>query len=246
MADGYSRSPFSLKGAIVQFGGFPIIPLPIPQIIMFQYNPETLARSLNPFSKPEDEAKMKEKLTGKSAKLDAGFDPEESFNLTLFLDATDHLETPDQFPHQITVVTGVADRLSALELLLYPEGDGLLKNLLSSAIGAIGGGSTQAKLDSLVNRSRVPITLFFFGPGRIVPVRLTSFNVEENWWNVALYPLRAKVTIGMKVVTATELASDDRVAAQIARGCYDFTRAQKEVLAALNIANTVESIAGMF
>jgi hypothetical protein len=246
MGDSYSRSPFLLRGAIVQFGGFPIIPLPIPQIILFQYNPDSMTRSLTPFNKPEDEAKMKERLTAKSSKLDAGFDPEETFNLTLFLDATDHLETPDQFPHQITVVTGVADRLSALELLLYPEGDGLLKNLLSSAIGAIGGGSTKVKIDQMINRGRVPITLFFFGPGRLVPVRLTSFNVEETWWNVALYPLRAKVTIGMKVITANDLATDDRVAAQIARGCYDFTRAQKEILAALNIANTVESIAGMF
>jgi len=246
MGSGYSRAPFMLRGAIVQFGGFPIIPLPIPQIIMFQYNPDTMSRSLNAFNKPEADKDIKEKLTGKNAKLDAGFDPEETFNLTLFLDATDHLETPDQFPHQITVVTGIADRLSALELLLYPEGDGLLKNLLSSAIGAIGGGSTKSNLDKMINRGEVPITLFFFGPGRIVPVIITSFNVEETWWNVALYPLRAKVTLGMKVLTATELAKDKRVAAQIARGCYDFTRAQKEILAALNIANTVESIAGMF
>lgn len=243
MASGYSRSPFMLRGAIVQFAGFPIIPLPIPQIIMFQYNPESISRSLNPFNRALTKV-QKEEVEKKTGKLDAPWDPEETFNVTLLLDATDHLETPDQFPHQITVVTGVADRLSALELLLYPEGNGLLKGLLTSAIGSLSGGKLNP--NNLIKKDAVPITLFVFGPGRILPVVFTSFNVEETWWNVALYPLRAKVTIGMRVLTSAELYYDGRVSAKIAGVCYDITRAQKEILAALNIANTVESIAGMF
>jgi hypothetical protein len=236
MGDGYSRAPFLLKGALLQFAGFPIIPLPIPQVIIFQYNPESMSRSLNTFFKPD--TAMETKLLSKDTKLDAGFDPEETFNVTLFLDGTDHLETENP----ITLLTGVADRLSALELLLYPEGDGLLKNLLSSAVSAIGGSKVNPK--NLISPGKVPITLFIWGPGRIVPVRLTSFNVEETWWNSLLYPLRAKVTIGMKVIHAQEFDGDPRtVPAAIARVCYDFTRAQKEILAALNIANTVESVA---
>jgi hypothetical protein len=239
MGDGYSRSPRLIKGAIVQFGGFPIIPLPIPNIIIFQYNPESMSRSLNPFNKPptDEQKKAIQEATGK---LDAPFDPEETFNVTLFLDATDHLE----IENPITIVTGVADRMAALEMLLYPEGDGLLKGLLSSAITSISGGAL--KPDSLINRGKVPITLFVWGTGRIVPVRLTSFNVEETSWNIALYPLRARVTIGMKVITSAELYADGRTAATIAGVCYDFTRGQKEILAALNIANTVESVVGMF
>jgi hypothetical protein len=236
MGDGYSRAPFLLKGALLQFGGFPIIPLPIPQVIIFQYNPESMSRSLTTFAKDEQESALQKKLTAKDAKLDMGFDPEETFNVTLFLDGTDHLESENP----ITLLTGVADRMAALELLLYPEGDGLLKGLLSSLVTSIGGASVDPK--KLISPGKVPITLFIWGPGRIVPVRLTSFNVEETWWNSLLYPLRAKVTIGMKVIHSNEFANDPRVPAQIARVCYDFTRAQKEILAALNIANTVESV----
>lgn len=239
MGDGYSRSPRLIKGAIVQFAGFPIIPLPIPNVIIFQYNPDSMQRSMSPFNADVTKEKL-DKLKTHPATLDQPWDPEETFNVTLFLDATDHLETENP----ITIVTGVADRLAALEMLLYPEGDGLLKGLLSNAIKSISGGSL--KPDDLISKGKVPITLFVWGTGRIVPVRLTSFNVEETSWNIALYPLRAKVTIGFKVVTSAELYDDGRVAATIAGVCYDFTRAQKEILAALNVANTAESIAGMF
>lgn len=241
MADGYSRSPFLLKGAIVQFAGLPIIPLPIPNIILFQYNPDSIQRSLTPFA-PKT-AEEKEAALKKDPKaLDQPFNPEESFNLTLFLDATDALETPDQFPHQIAVATGVADRLAALEQLLYPEGASRGLELLGSLVGAIGGKKVDPTKQ--IVRTKVPITLFVWGTGTIVPVRLSTFNVEETWWNFLLYPLRAKVTIGMKVVTSAELYADkDRpIAGKIAGACYDFTRVQKEILALLNIANTVESV----
>jgi hypothetical protein len=240
MASGYSRSPFLLKGAIVQFAGLPIIPLPIPNIILFQYNPDSISRSLKPFNYSD---KQKEDMLKSDPKaFDQPFDPEENFNVTLFLDATDALETPDSFPHQIAVATGVADRLAALEQLLYPEGSSRGLELLGSLVGAIGGKKVDPTKQ--VKRPKTPITLFVWGTGTIVPVRLTSFNVEEQWWNFLLYPLRAKVTIGMKVVTSAELYADKdrKISATIAGACYDFTRVQKEILALLNIANTIESV----
>lgn len=241
MADGYSRSPFLLKGAIVQFAGLPIIPLPIPNIILFQYNPDSIQRSLSSFAQPNDKEKPGETKKTPRA-FDQIHDPEETFNVTLFLDATDALETPDQFPHQVAVATGVADRLAALEQLLYPEGDSRGLELLGSLSSAIGG--KKIDLSKMLSRGKVPVTLFVWGTGTIVPVRITSFNVEETWWNFLLYPLRAKVTLGMKVVTSTELYADkDRpIAGKIAGACYDFTRVQKEILALLNIANTVASV----
>lgn len=249
MGDGYSRSPKLLKGAIVQFVEMPIIP--IPNIIVFQYNPESLSRTLSPYAPPDPaQSKGTEASPPGSTPADPAsqpFDPTESFNLSLFLDASDALEAPES--HPVAFVTGVADRIAALEMLLYPAGDSLLGGLVGSISVSIGGagGGISASLQKSAKRPEVPVTLFIWGPGRIVPVRLTSFSVEEQQWNQLLYPTRAKVTVGMKVITKEALDKPGNASAgkDIAKFCYDFTRGQKEVLALANVANTVESILGI-
>lgn len=248
MGDGYSRSPKLLKGAIVQFKEMPIVP--IPNIIVFQYNPDSLSRSLTPYAPPEPAAKSGGDTPPGTTPADPAaqpFDPTETFNITLFLDATDALETPES--HPVAFVTGVADRIAALEMLLYPTGDSLLGGLVGSISVSIGGagGGISASLKKTAAAPEVPVTLFIWGPGRIVPVRLTSFSVEEQQWNQLLYPTRAKVTVGMKVITkeALDKPGNSTAGKEIAKFCYDFTRGQKEALALANVANTVESILGI-
>jgi hypothetical protein len=246
MGDGYSRSPNLLKGAIVQFVEMPIVP--IPNIIIFQYNPDTLQRTLTPYAPPEPSSRAPGETPPSTAPADAAsqpFDPAETFNLSLVLDASDALETPES--HPVAFVTGVADRIAALEMLLYPTGDSLLGNLVGSINVSVSGGAISASLRRSAARPEVPVTLFIWGPGRIVPVRLTSFNVEEQQWNQLLYPTRAKVTVGLKVITkdALERPGNSSAGKAIAKFCYDFTRGQKELLALANIANTVEAVAGV-
>src|SRR5688500_16341146 len=115
---GYSRSPKILKGALIQFSSAMI--LPIPNVIIFQYNPESLTRTLTGYS-PESSSSPAGKLADlatKPADNTQPPDPAEAFNLQLYLDATDALEHPAT--HPVAVLTGVADRLAALEMLLYP------------------------------------------------------------------------------------------------------------------------------
>src|SRR6266571_1331804 len=104
MANGYSRSPKLLKGALIQFSA-PML-IPIPNIIIFQYNPETMTRTLSPWLPPvrertysydenqsldtETAALSKEQLN----QLRQPYDPDESFSLTLELDAADAFEHP--------------------------------------------------------------------------------------------------------------------------------------------------------
>ena len=229
MADGYSRSPKLLKGALVELAE-PFLG-PIPNIILFQYNPETVTRTLTPWAPPaEDDAAQASDGTAQP------FDPSESFTLDLELDATDALEEP--LTHPVAVLSGVADRIAALEMLLYPLGDSLLGGALGSLFGAV----------EAVPRASVPIVLFVWGPGRIVPVRLTSFTVEEQAYNPILYPIRAKVSVGLKVLTDaafTKPGKELTLAEEIAVGAYKWTRGQKEVLARLNLLNSAESILGM-
>lgn len=259
-------SSWLLKGALIYFGA-PML-IPVPNIIIFQYNPESLTRSLTPWQPPskrvfaeyDEKGNLKNESELKAyneqlAKLSQPYDPTETFNLTLELDATDALEQPDS--HPVAVATGVSDWLAAIEMLLYPPGDSLLGGLLGSVSGAVSfsagglsvGGGASPDTEQL-SRKDAPIVLFFWGPGRIVPVRITTMSIEEQQFSPLLYPTRAKVTLGIRVLDLDDLVQvtgdpATGAAADLARACYKFTRAQKEVLATANLANGVESIISM-
>jgi len=248
MTNGYSRSPKLLKGALVEFSERFIGP--VPNIIIFQYNPESLSRSLEVWQPPaqSDEDSGEERSAPPPSTAQPS-NPPETFTLSLELDATDELETGDP----IAVATGVADRIAAMEMLLYPQEGSLLGDLLGSISGSIsvgaGGisaGGSAGAAEEAVPRGTVPIVLLVWGPGRIVPVRLTSFSVEEQAFSPILYPIRAKVSVGLKILTPEDLSGHpDGLAKDIAIGAFKLTRAQKQVLAAANLANSVQSILGM-
>ena len=245
MGSGYSRNPKLLKGALIQFSA-PLL-VPIPNLIIFQYNPESISRKLTPWSPPskEDREHPDEKLL---KQLKQPYDPEESFTLQLEFDATDSLETPEE--HPIEFVTGVADRLAAMEMLLYPPTQSALSALLNVdinvSVSSSGISASATKHVDTIPPLSVPVVLFFWGPGRIVPVRIESFSVDEQAFLPTLYPMRAKVTLGMKILDKTAFdPNDNSVPVKIAKACYDATRVQKEALALANVANSVESIMGM-
>ena len=244
MPIGYTQSPKLLKGALVEFSERFIGP--IPNIIIFQYNPESLTRSMevyNPFHEKDitDEETGKRIRTAHWVSASAQpFDPLETFSLSLELDATDDLETGDP----IVVVTGVADRVAALEMLLYPQEESLLGGLLSSVSTALAGGAISDT--TTLPRGTVPVVLFVWGPGRVVPVRLTTFQVEEQAFSPLLYPIRAKVSVGIRVLSEFEISLFPKsLAKDIALTAYKITLKQKQTLAAANVANSVESILGI-
>ncbi|OEU65036.1 MAG: hypothetical protein BBJ57_04310 [Desulfobacterales bacterium PC51MH44] len=248
MPTGYPRSPKLQKGALIrlseEFLG------PIPNIIVFQYNPETLTRSLSPWRSRAQEGEGGEESESGEANTAQPFDPGETFNLTLEFDAADALEVPENNP--VEVISGIADRIAALEMLLYPSEEEMQAGLQESEESSLGGGeeaSGGAETSSEpVPRPRVPVVLFVWGPGRIVPVRLTSFQVEEQAYSPTLYPIRAEVTVGLRVLTEHSFRASNREvsgAEELAIAAYKYTRGQKETLARANIANITDSILGM-
>jgi hypothetical protein len=245
MPSEYPRSPKLLKGALIQFSA-PML-IPIPNIIVFQYNPESMTRKIKSWGPATQDGDGASKDPKEESPLAQPFDPNETFSLSLELDAADALEEPEK--HPVAVISGVADRIAAMEMLLYPPGESTLGGLLgvsvAASLGGVGASAGGAAAD-IVPRKDVPVVLFFWGPGRIVPVRLTDFSVEEQAFSPTLYPLRAKVTVGLKVLDARAFDAQEQTAVvKIAKACYTFTRAQKEALAMANVANTVESIIGM-
>ncbi len=240
----FSRTPLLLKGALVEFSERFLGP--VPNVIIFQYNPETMTRTLMTASP----AGGSERQTGdeQASRTAQPGDPPESFSLALELNAADALEQPES--HPVAFLSGVADRLAAMEMLLYPDEGSLLGGLVGSISGSLGGGGAASLGGALggarpVPRGTVPVVLFVWGPGRMLPVRLTSFSVEEQAYSPTLYPIRAKVTIGLQVLNPQDFPAPRKIPQDIAVFAYEFTKKQKQVLAAANMANSVESILGM-
>lgn len=228
MPGGYSRSPRLVKGALVRLGE-PFLG-PVPNVIVFQYNPTSLTRELTPWTPPDGDAEGG--ASPSTPETAQPYDPGETLTLELELDAADDLQEPEA--HPVTAVSGVADRIAALEMLLYPEGESLLGGLF-----ALGGA---------VPRRSVPVVLLVWGPGRILPVRLTSFSVDEQAFSPTLYPIRAKVSVGLRVLTPDAFrrpGEQPEAAERLAIAAYDFTRGQKEILARANLAHSAESLLGM-
>jgi hypothetical protein len=231
-----------LKGAFIRLDEAGIVP--VPKVIVFQYNPETLSRKFKPWEKPADKEGTKPDPSAQSAP----YDPEEEMDVVVEFDATDDLEEP--LAHPVAMLAGVADRVAALEMLMYPSDEiGLLSSAVASLAGAIGGalglgGSVTAPIPQ---RREAPVVLLAWGPGRVVPVKIGSFAVEEQAFNTALYPIRAKVTVGVKVLTddffqSRGVGRDLTSAEKLAQSCYRYTLKQKRALSAAQIAHNVESV----
>jgi hypothetical protein len=237
VSDGYSRAPLLTKGAFIQLTEG--VAGPTPNVIVFQYNPEAMTRKLTPWQPPAEDAAAEQ--GGQTDPQVQPYDPEETIDIAIEFDCTDQLEDPERHPG--AVLYGVADRLSALERLLYPvtEGDGLLGDLAASLAGTA---------SAAVVRTTVPVVLFAWGPGLVVPVRLVSYSVEEQAFSTRLYPIRAKVSVSLQVLTDQAFPesgenAQSSLAADIARAAYRYTSTQRRSLAVLNAGNTLDAVLGL-
>lgn len=236
----YPRSPKVLKGALIELTE-PFLG-PVPNIIPFQFNPDSMTRTLTPWAPPD--ANQEEHQAGSGDARSQPYDPAETIDLTLELNASDDLEHPDD--HPVAVVSGVAARLAALEKLLYPSAGGsiLAGGGLSASVSLGGLSSSVSSLfggGDAVPRRQTPVVLFVWGPGRVVPVRLTEYRVEEQAFLPTLYPIQASVTVKLLVLTDHSFTGNT-TAEDIARTAYRYTQAQKELLARAGLINDAGSI----
>lgn len=218
-----------LKGALVQIFE-DVVGVALPNIVLFQYNPTKLSHTLTPWNPQE----VDQSGRGAQAPMVQPFDPKESFSLTLELDATDDLEAN----HPIAIAAGVGDRLAALKKLTYPS-EGLFGDLLRNANALAGGASCK------VERPAVPVVLFVWGPGRILPVRITSFSVEETLHSPTLHPLHASVSLGLEVLTPDMFKCRMTLSQKIATSAYSYTRIVDDILAIANFKHNIQRASGM-
>jgi len=183
----------------------------VQTIIVLQYNPDTLTRTLQVQSLTAESQNRSEALRLKGP-------PIETLKLDAEIDATDQLETSDPNATQY----GIHPQLAALEMIIYPPSSQLLGNNALARAGTLEIAPMEA-----------PLSLFVWSTNRIVPVRITDFSVTEEAFDPGLNPIRAKVSLGMRVLSVDDLGFDDK-----GGNLYMAYQHQKERLSGLAPAGT--------
>jgi hypothetical protein len=178
-----TSSPKLIKGGLVLLapgGGA------VRSTIALQYNPDTLTRSYQVQGVGGDgggERAQPFRLKGPAI---------ESIKLDAEIDATDQLEFPES--HANAVNYGIAPQLATLEALINPSVDELLDVAAQTANGTLE-----------ILPPEAPLVLFIWSKSRVVPVRVTDFSITEEAFDAALNPLRAKVSLGLRVMSTDDL-----------------------------------------
>jgi hypothetical protein len=159
----------------------PVTGIPLNTIAL-QYNPETLTRSLKAQAVGEEPDRTEIfRLKGPAI---------ETIKCDIQIDATDQLAVADP----VTVSLGIQPQLSALELLVYPTSDVLITNENLSLQGTI----EILPMDSA-------LTVFAWSAQRITPIRITDLDITEEFFDPQLNPIRAKVSLSMRVLSVTDV-----------------------------------------
>lgn len=181
----FPASPQLIKGGIVLLDPDSGQAL---QTIVLQYNPDTLTRTLQVQGIGPEPGDRLEALRLKAPPL-------ESIKLEAEIDATDQMEAGDPTVGQF----GVYPQLAVLEMLAYPSSAQLRGNESQSQTGTLEIAPMEA-----------PMAVFVWSQQRVLPIRLTDFSITEEAFDAYLNPIRAKVSLGMRVLTVNDLGFTHR------------------------------------
>lgn len=182
----FPGSPRLIKGGIVLMDPSSGT---VQRVIALQYNPDTLTRTL--------QAQTVAETADRSQALRITAAPVETLKVDATIDATDQLERPGD--HPVTVSKGIGPELAALETVLYPTSRAVEANRALSNAGTL----EIAPMES-------PLVLFVWSEQRVLPVRITDFSITEEAFDPLLHPIRAKVSLGLRVLGVNDLGFDHR------------------------------------
>ena len=158
-------------------------------VIALQYNPDSLTRSLQiqATAGGSDGVRVGAlRLRGPAI---------ETIKVEAEMDATDQLEFPSQYP--LAVKYGLHPQLAQLEMLVNPSVESLLADDQMASAGTL----------EIIPLEQ-PLTLFVWSSSRVIPVRLTEFSITEEAFDPNLNPIRAKISLGMRVLSVDDLGFD--------------------------------------
>ena len=228
-------SGFLLRGALVEYSGDFLGP--IPNLVVFQFNPEELARTINI---PRPPSATTGNRSTEAEPSTTSTPPSESFTVTAKFSAADDLGNGG-LVSAIPRVFGVGPQIAALEKMVYPAGP--LSGLLGQAIDAVGsvsvsadGVGAEASSASIpIPRQSLPRILFIWGVTRVLPVRIKSMTITEQKFDAFLNPVQVEIQMGFDVLNLASTSTD-----KIGYGALTYSRGAKDAQAILNLAKAAE------
>jgi hypothetical protein len=204
---GYPRAPRMLRGGLVRLDP---LARSIVDVVVFQYNPDTLTRTLAPRAMSGEPGDRQEvlRLTGP---------PHETIKFDAEIDATDQLADPTDAANAPVATEGLLPAIATLERLITPTAQELLAT--DSLYG-------QGMLE--VAPMEAPLTVLVWGSKRVVPVLISSLSLTEEAFDPKLQPIRVKASLECKVLTTSDLPDT-----HLGFGLYVAYRQSVEQLAAL-------------
>ena len=215
--------PKTVQGALIQLDpgkGIAGVQVPIPNIVQFDINPEDITRNFTPW-KPETE----QGAPAPGAGVQPITVPESIKGLKLILDP--FAASTSLIPPNILTVEA---RLNALRKMIEPT-EGIVGDLLTSVKDLV------SLKDRDYERPEIAPVILWLGPRIILLVEFEAFDIVEHQHNALYYPIRATVTLNLKVITPDRFHCAKSVNAEIAIATYEYTRAQANLT---SIANTID------
>lgn len=221
---------FLLRGALIEYSGDFLGP--IPNLVVFQFNPEQIARTINI---PQPRAQTPHESARPREPSATGVPPTESFTITAHFSAADDLGKGGAVS-AIPRVFGIGPQLAALEKMVYPAGPltGLIGAALDAIGAALGGGGAQDPAQP-VPRESVPRILFIWGLTRVLPVKIKTLTMTEQKFDFLLNPVQAEVQIGLEINNLAGTSPD-----KIGKGALLYSQVAKDAQSILNLAKAVE------
>ena len=217
-----------LRGALIEYGTSLIGP--IPNVVIFQFNPESLSRTLQIPQRPTGATQRETSQAGEKTFEKISF--KAHFSAANMLDEGKVLAQ----------LFGIGPQLAALEKMVLPSAKiaGLIGAAIDAIGDALGGGGADAPAQP-IPREAYPRILFIWGLTRVLPVTIDSMSISELEYDSLLNPLRAEVDISLSVITVDDCSDD-----VLARGALEYSTIAKEAQAIANLANTAEQLVELF
>jgi hypothetical protein len=154
------------------------------RVIALQYNPDSLSRTLQvqAFGESQDRSEV---FRLKAPAV-------ETIKIDAEIDLTDQLASPAR--NAAATEFGLHPYLAALEMIVHPTTQQLETN------NALAGAGTLE-----IAPMEAPLTLFVWSKNRVLPVRVTEFSITEEAFDGSLNPIRAKVSLGMRVLSVHDV-----------------------------------------
>ncbi|AGW90381.1 MULTISPECIES: hypothetical protein [Cupriavidus] len=214
-----------LRGALIEYGTQLLGP--IPNVVIFQFNPESLSRSLQIPPRPSGVSRRETSQAGERTFEKISF--KAHFSAANLLDED----------KAVARMFGIGPQLCALEKMVLPGAK--VAGLLGKALDAIGdalglGGAADAPAQP-IPREKYPRILFIWGLTRVVPVTIDAMTIAELEYDAVLNPLRAEVDLQLSVIEIDDCSDD-----ALGKGALEYTTIAREAQAIANLVNTADQV----